>query len=206
MKGGVAAMVLAAEAVAGAGLAGDLVVATVTDEESSGAGGLALARMLKADAAIVTEPTGLDVAVACRGSLLPSLIVQGRGGHAGLPLRPPEEGGAGNAIEKTAHFLAAIEALREHRARRPAHPYLSAPDCVPTMITGGEWIVSYPARCRLDCHIEYLPRPDDAAGGVTEGMVPAAARDPWLAEHPPAIEWLVGAVPAAEVAPDDPVV
>ncbi len=206
MKGGVAAMVVAAEAVAEVGLSGDLVVATVTDEESTGAGGLALARMLEADAAIVTEPTALDVAVACRGSLLPSLIVRGRGGHAGLPLRPPEEGGSVNAIEKTAHLLAAIGALREHWSLRPSHPYLSAPDCVPTMIAGGEWIVSYPARCRLDCHIEYLPGQDDAAEEFTEWVLDAAARDPWLAEHPPTIEWLTGAVPAAEVSPDDPVV
>jgi acetylornithine deacetylase len=208
MKGGVAAMVVAAEAVADAGLdlAGDLVVATVTDEESTGAGGLALARTLQADAAIVTEPTGLDVAVACRGSLLPRVVVQGRGGHAGLPLRPPDEGGSVNAIEKTAHLLAAIGALREHWSRRPPHPYLSAPDCVPTMIAGGEWVVSYPARCRLDCHIEYLPGQHDAAEEFTEWVLAAAARDPWLAEHPPAIEWLVGAVPPVEVEPDDPVV
>ena len=45
MKGGIAAMVVAAEAVAAAGgLAGDLVVCTNTDEESSGVGGLACAR------------------------------------------------------------------------------------------------------------------------------------------------------------------
>jgi hypothetical protein len=44
MKGGVAAMTFAAEAIARAGvtLAGDLIVATNTDEESSGAGGAAL--------------------------------------------------------------------------------------------------------------------------------------------------------------------
>ena len=41
MKGGIAAMTLAAETLAdlGVSLAGDLVVATNTDEESSGAGG-----------------------------------------------------------------------------------------------------------------------------------------------------------------------
>ena len=43
MKGGIAAMTVAAEALAGLGvLAGDLIVATNTDEESSGAGGVAL--------------------------------------------------------------------------------------------------------------------------------------------------------------------
>ena len=45
MKGGVAAMVLAALAVAESGieLAGELIVSTVTDEEWNGAGALALA-------------------------------------------------------------------------------------------------------------------------------------------------------------------
>ncbi len=59
MKGGIAAMVLAAEAVAAAGgLAGDLLVCTNTDEESSGVGGLACARHgVAADFAIVTEPS-----------------------------------------------------------------------------------------------------------------------------------------------------
>ena len=72
----------------------------------------------------------------------------------------PSDGGAVNAIEKTA--------LPAGRGAPPARgvgaapaptPFLSAADCVPTMIAGGEWMVSYPARCRLDCHIEYLPGP-----------------------------------------------
>ena len=58
MKGGVAAMAFAAEILAqqGVRLAGDLIVATNTDEESSGAGGSALvARGLRADAGIDTR-------------------------------------------------------------------------------------------------------------------------------------------------------
>ena len=61
MKGGIAAMVLAAETLHSLGvrLAGDLVVATNTDEESSGAGGTAIVeRGLRADAGIVTEEIG----------------------------------------------------------------------------------------------------------------------------------------------------
>src|SRR5438270_2287323 len=64
MKGGIAAMVLAAETLAklGVDLQGDLIIATNTDEESSGAGGTALVeRGIAADAAIVTEPTGFEV-------------------------------------------------------------------------------------------------------------------------------------------------
>jgi acetylornithine deacetylase len=71
MKGGVASMTFAAQVLAelGVKLAGDLTVCTVTDEESTGAGGLAaVAHGVRADAGIVTEPSNFDVWVACRGS------------------------------------------------------------------------------------------------------------------------------------------
>lgn len=215
MKGGVAAMVLAAETLAelGVRLRGDLVVNTVTDEESTGAGGLVSARTLAADGAIVPEPTALAVWVACRGSLLPTLHVEGRGGHAGIAPRHPADGGAVNAIEKTAYLIEAIRRLREEWALRPRHPYLSAADCVPTIVAGGEWIVSYPARCRLDCHIEYLPDQADehgygarVAAEFEEWIARAAVADPWLREHPPLVEWRVGGVPPAEVGEEEPIV
>ena len=215
MKGGVAAMVIAAESLAEAGvaLAGDLVVNTVTDEESTGAGGLVTARTVAADAAVVPEPSGLAVWIACRGSLLPTITVEGRAGHAGIAPRHPDGGGPVNAIEKATYIIEALRRLREEWALRPAHPYLSPPDVVPTMIKGGEWLVSYPARCRLDCHVEYLPDQADADGWgsdveaeIEDWIAAVAAGDPWLRQHPPTVEWLVGGVPPAEVADDDPVV
>jgi len=215
MKGGVACMVFAAEVLAelGVRLAGDLILNTVTEEESTGAGGLVSARTLQADAAIVPEPTGLDVWTACRGSLLPTITVQGRAGHAGLPARHPDEGGAVNAIEKMAIILEAIRRLREQWSLRPRHPCLSPADCVPTTVSGGEWIVSYPASCRLDCHIEYLPEQADEHGWgsrvereFADWIRRAAATDPWLAAHPPRIEWTTGGVPPAEVPTDAPIV
>jgi acetylornithine deacetylase len=140
-----------------------VLVATVTEEESTGAGGLALARRVRADGAIVPEPSALVTWVACRGSLLPSITVPGRSGHAGHPQGPWQEGGAVNAIEKAAIIL---EALPELRARwsRHRHPLLASPGIVPTRVAGGQWIVSYPASCRIDLHLHYLPaRPTSAA-------------------------------------------
>ena len=147
-----------------------------------------MARTLQADAAIVPEPSGLDVWIACRGSLLPTITVEGRAGHAGIAPRHPDEGGAVNAIEKMAIVLEAIRRLREEWALRPRHPYLSPADCVPTIVAGGEWIVSYPAACRLDCHIEYLPDQADehgwrqraSSGSSSDWIARAAAADPWL--------------------------
>lgn len=215
MKGGVACMVLAAEALAAAGvrLAGDLLVNTVSEEESTGAGGLASARTLTADAAIVTEPTGLDVWIACRGSLLASVTVPGRAGHAGMPAAHPDAGGAVNAIEKMVIVLEAIRRLNEEWALGHHHPLLAAPQCVPTIIQGGEWVVSHPSSCRLECHIEYLSTQADAEGWgsavqreFTDWIARATAADPWLRRHPPTVDWRVGDVPPAEVAPAEAIV
>ena len=112
-----------------------------------------------------------------------------------------------------AYLIDAIRRLREEWALRPRHPYLSAADAVPTIIAGGEWLVSYPARCTLDVHLEYLPERADASGwgsGVmaefADWIQRAAEADPWLRDHPPTIEWIVGEVPPAEVRADEPVV
>jgi acetylornithine deacetylase len=215
MKGGVACMVLAAEVLASLGvpLQGDLIVNTVTEEESTGAGGLAMAHALQADGAIVPEPSGFDVWIACRGSLLPRITVHGRAGHAGIAPAHPDHGGAVNAIEKMALVLDAVRRLREDWALRPRHPYLSAADAVPTIIQGGEWLVSYPAACVLEVHLEFLPDQADERGygsrverEFEDWIARAAAADPWLAAHPPVVAWGSGAVPPAEVPADDPIV
>jgi acetylornithine deacetylase len=215
MKGGVAAMTFAAEVLAelGVPLRGDLIVNTVSDEETTGAGGLVSARTLRADAAIVPEPSALGVWIACRGSLLATIDVEGRAGHAGLAHRHHSDGGAVNAVEKAAYVLEAIRRLNDDWALRPRHPYLPPPICVPTAINGGEWIVSYPARCRLECHFEYLPGQADERGWGSlverefeEWIARAAAADPWLREHPPVVEWVLGGVPPAEVGADEPIV
>lgn len=214
MKGGVASMVMAAEVLAelGVGLTGDLLVNTVTDEESTGAGGLVSARTLQADAAIVPEPSSLDIAVACRGSLLVAITIEGRAGHAGTPPQHPDMGGAVNAIDKAAYLLDALRRLREEWALRPPHSYLPAADCVTTGISGGEWIVSYPARCGLNCHIEYLPSPHDPDPAplvrreFEDWIGRAASADNWLRAHPPLVEWTQGSVPPAEISIEEPVV
>ena len=217
MKGGVAAMVFAAEVLADLGvhLAGDLIVATNTDEESSGAGSMALVEHgIRADAGIVTEPTGFDVWVACRGSSYPNITVTGRPGHAEVFQPHWRDGGAVNAIEKAMVVLDAVQRLRGEWAARSdlRHPYLSSPTILPTLISAGEWWVTYPASCRITCSMMYLPQQGDAEGWgpevqreIEDWIARAAATDPWLAENPPAIEWSNG-VMAMEIAPEEPIV
>jgi acetylornithine deacetylase len=217
MKGGVAAMTFAAEVLASLGvrLDGDLIVCTVTDEESTGAGGVAaVAHGVAADAGIVTEPSTFDAWVACRGSLIPTITVPGRSAHAGVGQPDWRDGGGVNAIEKAELVLQALRVLQEEWRSRPdhRHPYVSPGDIVPVTIEGGHWIVSYPASCRVTYHVAYLPVHADVDGWggdvareLTACVERAAAADAWLAEHPPTIDW-APEVPASEVDENHPLV
>lgn len=218
MKGGIAAMVFATEVCAGLGieLAGDVVIATNTDEESSGAGGAAIVeRGVVADAGIVTEPTGFDVWVTCRGSEYGVVTVPGRPGHAEVRQPHWRAGGAVNAIEKSAHVLAAIESLRNEWGTRPDldHPRVSRPSILPTMVNAGEWPVTYPASCDLTIAVMYVPAQADEAGWgadvraeVERWLLAETKADDWLAEHPPRVEWWPNGVMPVEIPESESIV
>jgi acetylornithine deacetylase len=216
MKGGVAAILFVLEAFhrLGVRLAGDVLMCTVTDEETTGAGSWAAAdHGVAADAGIVPEPTGFNAWVACMGWVTATLTIPGRAGHAAL--RQPEwrSGGAVNAIEKLDLVLEAIRSLRRDWERRPdqQHPLLNPGNIVPTLVRGGHWDATYPAECSLSCKLTYLPQEgaEDAGAAVRreveERVATAVAADPWLAEHPPRWSWGGEGLPA-HVPPDLPLV
>jgi acetylornithine deacetylase len=216
MKGGVAAMVEAAIAVAGSGVErrGELIVTTVTDEEWNGAGALAVAsRGISADAGIVPEATDFEPWIACRGVLNPTVRVEGRPGHAEIPQPDWREGGAVNAIEKTQIVLDAVRGLREKwAAEQSDHPLLAPGELIPTVIKGGEWWVSYPASCTTVVDVTYLPQQGDGDGDgaglereIEAWILARTEQDPWLAENPPGFTWGTNLAPA-EISADHPVV
>ena len=208
MKGGIAAMVVAAEALADTGaLRGDVVVCTNTDEESSGVGGLACARRgVTADFTIVTEPSGLEVWPACRGTVYCTIAVPGRAGHAEQEHPHWRDGGAVNAIEKARFLLDGVDRLR-HEWRSCAdltHPLLDPPDIVPTrFVADAGWDVTIPDRAVIDISVLILPQQADAQGWTTDAQAEVedflrrwAATDSWLAEHPPTFGWHTEANPS----------
>lgn len=217
MKGGLAGLVIALETLhrLNIRLTGDVVFCANTDEESSGAGGsMCVRRGVKADAGIVAEPTGFDAWVSCHGTVSPVISIEGRAGHAEMPQSDWREGGAVNAIEKLLPVLTGIMALREEWRQRPdhQHPLLRPGDIVPTIVRGGTWVVTYPARCDLTCNITYLPGHVDAQGtgrrveaDVMDRLNAAVADDPWFAEHPLIFRWTDDIVPA-EMPADHPLV
>ncbi|MDE3132676.1 MAG: M20/M25/M40 family metallo-hydrolase [Acidobacteriota bacterium] len=219
MKGGIAAMVLAAEVLAELEIAleGDLLVATNTDEESSGAGGSALVQHgIGADAGIVTEPTGFDTWVACRGSEYGVIRVPGRPGHAEVRQPDWRRGGAVNAIEKAAVVLAAIDSLRREWAGRAhyEHPHVSPPSLLATMARAGEWPVTYPATCELTIAVMFVAAQADSDGWgsnvraeVEDWIVrECAGQDDWLAEHPPTFDWWPNPVMPMDIPESEPIV
>jgi acetylornithine deacetylase len=217
MKGGIAAMVVAAEALARRGvLAGDLLVATNTDEESSGAGGVALVdRGVRADGAIVTEPTGFDVWISCRGSTYATVTVPGRAGHAEIAHPHWRAGGAVNAIEKAQVVLDALTGVRAGWAGDASlrHARLSPPDVLPTCLSAGDWAVTIPGEARITLAVTYLPVQADEEGWasrvehqVAEAVAAACAGDDWLAEHPATVSWWPNAVMPLELDPALPIV
>ncbi len=217
MKGGVAAMLLAVETLRARDvpLAGDVIVNTVTDEESTGAGTVAsLRRGLRADGGLIPEPTSLSVWLGARGSLRPAITVEGRMGHAGFSQPHWSAGGAVNAVDKMRVVLGALARLeRDWRERyAEAHAHLAPGGIVPTAIHADAWMVTHPDRCRLDCHLQYLPVQADAEGWgtpvereVEAALLAAAQGDSWLREHPPRVAWSED-VPAALVDPEAAIV
>jgi acetylornithine deacetylase len=201
MKGGIAAMVVAAEALAETGaLRGDIVVCTNTDEESSGVGGLACARRgVTADYTIVPEPSSLEVWPACRGTVYCTIEVPGRAGHAEEEHPHWRDGGAVNAIDKGRFLLDGVDLLRrEWRSRADlTHPLLDPPDVVPTkFVADAGWDVTIPDRATIDISVLILPQQADARGwtSAVQAEVEAflrrwCATDSWLAEHRPSFRW-----------------
>ena len=153
MKGGLAAMLSAARTLAsGEGLsAGRLVVAAVVDEEHSSLGADALVATQRADAAVVTEPTGLDVAVAHKGFQWVSVETRGRAAHGSRP------GEGRDAILRMGRVLAALETLDRHLQNGSSHPLLGSASLHASLIHGGRELSSYPDRAWLEFERRTLP-------------------------------------------------
>ncbi|MEV0611997.1 M20/M25/M40 family metallo-hydrolase [Nonomuraea sp. NPDC050404] len=155
MKGGVAAMmVAAARATAAGALRGDVLVACVADEEHASSGTEEVLKSFTADAAIVTEPSHLQLTLAHKGFAWFDVEILGRAAHGSRP-----ELGI-DAIVKAGHFLVALEDLGRRLAQGPAHPLLGTGTVHASVIRGGEEASTYPAYCRITLERRTVPGED----------------------------------------------
>ena len=181
MKGGVAAALVAVEALAQEGsLDGDVIVAAVADEEYESAGTRALLRSgMTAEAAIVMEPTGLEVVTAHKGFAWAEVKTQGRAAHGSRP----EEGR--DAIAFMGRVLGEIERLQAELTAAPRHPLLGHGSVHASLISGGQEWSSYPSECRLSLERRLLPGEDAETFDreLSEALSRLSSEDPEFRAH-----------------------
>jgi acetylornithine deacetylase len=153
MKAGLAAIMVAAARAAGEGLAGDVIVAAVCDEEFASAGAYAVAGSVTADAAIVAEPTGdeISIAIAHKGFTWHRIVVHGRAAHGSKPREGVD------AIAHMGHVLVGLDRMAARLGERTGHPLLGPGSVHASIIDGGRELSSYPDSCRLQLERRTLP-------------------------------------------------
>ena len=194
MKAGLVAAIIAARGLRDSGvrLAGDLMIAPVVGEEDGGLGTFALLRRgVTADACVIPEPTDLDIIPANGGALTFRLVVRGRAVHASRRT-------AGvSAIDLLVPALAALHAL-ETRRNAEVHPLMRRWDIAYPLSIGtvraGDWASTVPdllvAEGRLGVALaETMP---DARAELEGAIAELNAADPFLREHPIAVQWWGG--------------
>lgn len=178
MKAGVAAMCAAAARAAsatGGSIDGEIIIAGVVDEEYSSIGTRGLIDSgLRADAAIVTEPTGLAIMPAHKGFLWVDVVVQGRAAHGsrwdvGI-----------DAIRNAGLLLAALDAVDTELLPSREHPLLGRPSLHASTISGGIGLSTYPDKCQFTIERRTIPgeRTPAVLAEIDESFARVRARRP----------------------------
>lgn len=173
MKGGLAAAVEAfATVAAGPRLAGDVVLAAVADEEYGSLGTEELLAFRRTDAAIVTEPTGLDLCIAHKGFAWVEITVEGRAAHGSRPdLGVDANLAMGEVLQR-------LQALQTDMNRRPSHPLLGHASLHAATLHGGTAWSTYSAQCVLQVERRLLPgeTAETAFAEIAGAAAPHSAR------------------------------
>jgi len=145
MKGSLSAMLGSIKALVddGISLAGDVILTAVADEENQSMGTIELVKSLKADAAIVTEPTDLQVVSAHRGWIWYEVEVEGKAAH-GSRFQDGKD-----AVLLMGRFLVELEKFRAVLIQREGHHLTGPPSIHTSLIKGGSDMCTYPPRCTV---------------------------------------------------------
>jgi acetylornithine deacetylase len=151
MKGGLASIMVAAARAKRLSLRGDVILTAVSDEEFASIGTSSVVKQYRADAAIVTEPTELDICIAHKGFAWLEVETMGTAAHGSLP-----ELGV-DAIVKMGKVLIGLEELDHSLRASPGHPLLSSGSVHASLIEGGQGLSTYPDHCRLSIERRTIP-------------------------------------------------
>lgn len=174
MKGGIAAMCAAAVKAITGDSKKSVVIAAVVDEEYESLGMRALlASGIRAEAAILTEPTRLAICPAHRGFVWMNVKIRGRAAHGSR-----YDIGV-DAITHSGLLLAELDVLEKTRERGLTHPLLGRGSLHASTISGGTGMSTYPESCDLAIERRTLPgeSADTALTELREAMRRVKARD-----------------------------
>lgn len=144
MKCGLAAAMSALARAKQSGLRGDVILAAVADEEDTSIGTEQILQAgWRADAALVNEPTNLDIVNAHRGFVWLEVCIHGVAYHGSRPDLGVD------AISKAGYFLVELDRYAERLLHGPEHPQAGYPSVHASTIKGGEEVSSYPAECAI---------------------------------------------------------
>ncbi len=178
MKGGLAAMIVAMEAIkkSGVELKGDLVFTGVVGEEGSCS--IGTKEIIRngpiTDFAVVGEETSLNVGIANRGSCDLEITTRGRTAHSG----EPEKGI--NAIVKMANVVKALEKEVVSKLKGRKHRLMGSSVMNIGKIEGGIYGDVVPDLCKLSARIRYIPvyNPEDLKEIVNGVLQKLRKKDP----------------------------
>jgi len=172
MKGSLAAMMSALLTLAKSNQQrrGDVLFTAVVDEEYKSVGTTKLIKRFGADAAIVGEPTSLDIAVAHKGYAWLEIETFGKRAHGSMPEKGVD------AIEKMAKIISRLDEVRQKHERRKHLLIGTAKIHTSTIVGGTDWS-SIPANCTLRLERRLIPGETqrDAVNEI-EGIIAAVSK------------------------------
>lgn len=151
MKGGLAAIMAAGAAARKRGLRGDVIVTAVADEEYASIGTASIVKHWHADAAIVTEPTELNICTAHKGFVWLDVATEGVAAHGSRPDLGVD------AIVKMGKVLVGLDELDRSLRSAPSHRLLGSGSVHASLIEGGQELSSYPRHCVLSVERRTVP-------------------------------------------------
>jgi acetylornithine deacetylase len=180
---------------------------SVIGEETGGLGTLAaILRGYRADAAVIMEPTSLEMCPVAAGALSFRFRIPGRSTHGATP-----EAGV-SSIEKFLpiwHALRDLEAQRHENFQHPAFgPDRRAAPISIGKLRAGDWPSTLPDLTLVEGRYGIFPGEEiSSARKQLEDLIRAcSAQDEWLSDHPVQLEWFEGQFEPGETAPDAAIV
>ncbi|MEJ1157286.1 M20/M25/M40 family metallo-hydrolase [Prosthecomicrobium sp. N25] len=205
---GVAAMASAVDLLRAAGLrpAGDVILASTPSKRDARGVAALLQAGLAADAAVYLHPAesgaGLREVKAFASGQVEFLVTVA--GRAPDTTEPHQTGFAHRAVDPVAKAMLVVDALRRldaERAGRIRHPLLQAAvgrstNLLVSHLSAGsaDALSRCPTSCTVGGAVSFPPPEtlDDVRREIEAAIRAAAAGDPWLAAHPPEVQWVAG--------------